>query len=550
MAKLSHFLDCIRTQNLIQLLAMSHSRPRKPSRSSNRSALLATPEETITATVLHVGAASVSAMICERRGKNLQIVDFLEKPVPVARDIFRHGEVLPSTVEQIVHILRDFQQTFAEYGISFDQVNRTIASNIFSEARNQELVLNRIRIACKLNLETVDDGEMTRLIYLKTRRRLADVPAMREKNTLVLHVGPGNTRALFFEKGSIVRYTSYRMGTHRTHQAIEASNSHGEQLLRLIREQTLSNITQLQFDYKDVKIESLVVIGYEIQSVVHHLIKEQGLTSSVKNMREFTKKLASWSDLELVKSLQIDYQVLEGLFPALEINLAVAEALELSQITISKSKYEQGLLQDVLISRELSDGFDDEVLRSAQIIAKRYLSDVDHGKHVEKICCHLFEQLQNLHQLDAHDLLLLRVSAILHEVGTYISQRAHQLHSEYIILHSEIFGLERLDISMIALIARYHRHGGPDLAHDAYQRLSVENRIRVSKLASLLRVADALERTHAQRIKDIQIQIEPNRLVLNLPDVTDASIESLALQSKADLFQQIFGLSVEIEEAL
>jgi exopolyphosphatase / guanosine-5'-triphosphate,3'-diphosphate pyrophosphatase len=85
---------------------------------------------------------------------------------------------------------------------------------------------------------------MTRLIYLKTRRRLQHLPAMRKDTTLVVHVGPGNTRALLFQDGLITRYTSYRMGTHRTREAVEGSHAEGPPMLRVIREHASGNLAQ------------------------------------------------------------------------------------------------------------------------------------------------------------------------------------------------------------------------------------------------------------------------------------------------------------------
>jgi exopolyphosphatase/guanosine-5'-triphosphate,3'-diphosphate pyrophosphatase len=148
-----------------------------------------------------------------------------------------------------------------------------------------------------------------------------------------------------------------------------------------------------------------------------------------------------------------------------------------------------------------------------------------------------------------HDAMLLEVAAILHEVGTFVSPRAHHKHSEYIILNSEIFGLDRRDITMIALVSRYHRHSGPRLDHPNYRDLDTADRIRVAKLSALLRVADALERTHDQRVHEILLRRDDQRLRLILPGVTDAAVERLAMASKADLFEQVFGLEVVIDDA-
>ena len=507
-----------------------------------------TPDAAPLLTALHIGAGSVSMMIAERAGDGtLNIVDFLEQPAPLARDIFRDGRVGQQTTERIVAIIRNFQKSIAELGLDPHAITRAVATNILSEAANHENVMNRIRIACGLDVGIIDDGEMTRLIYLKTRRRLLHLPAMRKGTTMVLHVGPGNTRALLFSEGLITRYTSYRMGTYRTREAVESSNTEGNALLRLIREHAYGNLAQLRHDYTDTTIDGLVVIGYEIQSVAGQLNGSQP-GCPVKTLREFTAQAATLSDVEVVRKFQLDYQTAESLLPALEINLAAAETLALKHVHIPTSDYEQGLLHDLLVSRELTGAFADEVIRSARILAERYQSDPSHGAHVGNLCARLFEELSDLHQLDSHDALLLQVSAILHEIGTYISPRAHHKHSEYIILNSEIFGLDRLDIVVVALVSRYHRHSGPKTDHEDYRALGTDDRIRVNKIAAILRVADALERTHAQRVRKLTIRREPGKLILRLPGLADAAVERIAMESKADLFQHVFGLAVVIDE--
>ena len=499
-------------------------------------------------TALHIGASSVSMMVAEREEDGcITPVDFLEQPAPVARDIFRNGVVSASTTERVVSIIKGYQKSLAELGLDPHGVTRAAATNILSEAVNHETVMNRIRIACGLRVGTIDDGEMTRLIYLKTRRRLQNLPAMRKDTTLVLHVGPGNTRALLFQNGLITRYTSYRMGTHRTREAVDGSHAEGSAMLRVIREHAYGNLAQIRFDYSDVKVDGLVAIGYEVQSVSPTLTKSSQ-SCTVKAFRQFTADAANLTDVELVKRFQLDYQTAEALLPALEINLAVAETLKLGEVHIPTSEYEQGLLHDLLVSRDLTGAFAEEVLRSARILAARYQSDPSHGEHVGNLCARFFQALTDLHHLSPHDALLLQVAAILHEVGTYVSPRAHHKHSEYLILNSEVFGLDRLDVTIVALVARYHRHSGPRLDHPSYAALSTDDRIRVCKLAALLRVADALERTHAQRVDQLDIRREGGKLRVHLPGLAEAAVERLAMASKADLFEQVFGLGVVIEE--
>lgn len=516
---------------------------------------------------IHIGASSISMLVISAehlggtpskpsktkrpatsKDKPPETIEYMEKPFPLARDIFRSGKISRPTAERGVKILQGFLETLREFGLDAGQVDRAVATNILSEAGNSEVFLNRLSIACGLRVEILDDGEMTRLIYLKTRRRLLDTPSMKKRTTLIVHVGPGNTRALLFKKGRIVRYTSYRLGTHRCGESVEATHTDGPNLLRVIHEQISGQIGQLCFDYQDETIEDMIVIGYEIQLLKPFLTKG-GARSTLKNLRTLSREAAGLSSEERVRAYQLDFHTAEAILPALEINLSIADAFHLPNIRIPGSDYERGLLLDLPISASsLTTGFQAEVVRSAKILARQYGADAKHFNHVAFLSKRLFEETQSLHQLTDHDSLLLEVAAILHEVGGFVSPRAHHKHSQYLIQNSEIFGLGRLDVQVVSLIARYHRQSGPKPTHAAYRTLTTPDRIRVAKLAAILRVADALERAHSQRVKDISVKLLRSKLHLTLHGVSDAAVERLAMQSKGNVFHDVFGLEVVLAE--
>ena len=139
------------------------------------------------------------------------------------------------------------------------------------------------------------------------------------------------------------------------------------------------------------------------------------------------------------------------------------------------------------------------MIHSATAIAEKYHVDLDHARNVAEVAVRLFDLFQPDHGLAPRHRLLLRVAALLHEVGGFVSSRAHHKHSEYLIANSEIFGLNRNEIVLVSQIARYHRRSVPRPSHPAYMALSRESRVVVNKLAALLRVADALIRGHRRR---------------------------------------------------
>jgi exopolyphosphatase/guanosine-5'-triphosphate,3'-diphosphate pyrophosphatase len=102
----------------------------------------------------------------------------------------------------------------------------------------------------------------------------------------------------------------------------------------------------------------------------------------------------------------------------------------------------------------------------------------------------------------------------------------------------------------VAHIARYHRRSIPRSAHLEYMALPRESRMVINKLASLLRVADALDRGHNQQVRDIQIERPGDEVIIYVAGVSDLALERLALAGKADLLEDTYGLTVRLEEAV
>ena len=152
------------------------------------------------------------------------------------------------------------------------------------------------------------------------------------------------------------------------------------------------------------------------------------------------------------------------------------------------------------------------MLASAETLGQRYRFDAAHGRHVAKLASRLFEQLREEHGLSDRDRLLLQVAALLHDIGVYVSLRAHHRHSQYLLAASQIFGLTDGETAMVSNIARYHRRALPQEGHLAYIALDRQDRVIVNKLAAMLRVANALDAEHLQKVRDVRVLPSETRL--------------------------------------
>jgi exopolyphosphatase/guanosine-5'-triphosphate,3'-diphosphate pyrophosphatase len=160
----------------------------------------------------------------------------------------------------------------------------------------------------------------------------------------------------------------------------------------------------------------------------------------------------------------------------------------------------------------------------------------------------LFDEFLGEHRLSSRERLLLQVAALLHDVGIYVSLRAHHKHTLYLLASSQIYGLSDEETTMVANIARYHRRVTPQDTHTSYIALDRRERLIVNKLAALLRVANALDAEHLQKVKDLRLVQHDRAWVVELHGTGDLTMEQLAASARADMFLETFGRPLHIRQ--
>ena len=502
--------------------------------------------------VIFMGASSVSMMVAEEQENDeLRVLEVLSQPLALAEDIFRNGSISRETMDRCVQIVQGFNSLLQEYRMGGEVLVRLLATNVLLNVNNMDSITNRLQTACGLRMEVLDDGEMARLLYINTQDMLEQHAELEKQRVLVLHVGPGNTRLLLFDRGRITYYAGYRMGAHRTAMAIRDTHySSAGHECSLIREQIRGVVEQILHDSEGAiptEPDALIIFGPDFRHIQSPILNEYAV--DVETLEQLVDEIANTPHARRLAKYNVDYASVNALLPAAVTYQTLAGAYEPHSIMLPQEEYAHAFLRSLLPTRNDSHGLDHEVIHFAQLLANRYKIDRGHSQQVRKLCTSLFDQLQELHGLTRHDRLLLSVAAVLHEIGTFISPKNHHRHGQYIILNSEIFGLSRLDVEIIGLMARYHRHGAPTNKDNSYAELDLPNRLRVQKLAALLRVADAMEGAHSHRISHFTTRYNGRRLELLVPGVHDLTIENLAMSKKADLFTDIFGYDVRLVSA-
>jgi exopolyphosphatase/guanosine-5'-triphosphate,3'-diphosphate pyrophosphatase len=295
----------------------------------------------------------------------------------------------------------------------------------------------------------------------------------------------------------------------------------------------------------------LIALGSDMRFAAGRLVE-----GSDQHVREFSREafLAFCNDVEtcdqesLVERFRLSQVDAETLVPSLLVYRGVLQATAASHVVVADVSLRAGILAELVADTSgasLAD-FRSHVLASARSLGAKYRFDEPHAVHVARLSTRLFDELRVEHALNERDRLLLEVAALLHDIGLFISLRGHHRHSLYLLQASEIFGLSRDDMQFVGNIARYHRRGLPQSSHVAYASLDRDERVRINKLAAMLRLANALDAEHLQKISDLRIQDEDEVWVLSVEGKGDLTMERLAATSRADLLADVFGKRITI----
>jgi exopolyphosphatase/guanosine-5'-triphosphate,3'-diphosphate pyrophosphatase len=224
-----------------------------------------------------------------------------------------------------------------------------------------------------------------------------------------------------------------------------------------------------------------------------------------------------------------------------------------AEITLCDFALREGIILDYIRSHKgqiaQADRIPDIRRRSTLALAERCNYYAAHAHQVVRLALALFDQTRAIHGLTDHAREWLEFAATMHDIGTHISYPRHHRHSYYLVKNGDLRGFEPEEIEIIALIARYHRRGAPKKSHEGYARLSGSNRRAVRVLASILRVAESLDRSHGQVISGIEVRDRDADVLLVVHAPDDVELEMWATGRTLEPFERLLGKHVRLQVA-
>jgi len=505
--------------------------------------------------IIEIGSTGIRLLVAQmqkrksRHGDNWKIMDSAGRPVALGRDVFNSGELSRESFLDCLSVFQNFRELLESWGISGENIH-VIATSALRVARNRDIFIDRIRQETGFSLSVVDGVEENRLLYLAVRFALKqDLPLFWRANSMILDIGGGSTEVMLLRRGQMVVAHSIKLGTIIIDQKVRHMAGpglfHESQLKDAIRDTTKTLNADMDLAY----VRTFVVAGSDARLASDHAGSELNEHCRVIARNDFTafaEKVQNYNAEECVQKLGISYADAEGFIPGILLIKLFLEQTGAAQIVVPLVSIREGYLIDLAlgVDSEQQEEFYSQIIASAVNLGRKFHFDEAHARHVANLCMTLFDALLKEHGMDSRRRMMLKTAAILHDIGAFIKTSGHNRHGQYIVSNSEIFGLPRDELDIIANVIRYHQGREPTQADIEYISLQREERIIVLKMAAILRVADALDRGHSQQLKNISIERRAETIALHAQGAYDISEELNALEEKADYFQAVFGYKV------
>lgn len=208
----------------------------------------------------------------------------------------------------------------------------------------------------------------------------------------------------------------------------------------------------------------------------------------------------------------------------------------------------EGLVLEAL-GRPLAGEGEDRRRRQIVRLARRADESVfRHGVETARLATRLFDLTVSIHGLGQRERDWLEYAALVHDVGYSINYRGHHKHSYYLITSAGLDAFDPAEVEIIARVARYHRGKAPKAKRPDLAVLPKWQRKAVMKLAAVLRLADAFDRTHASRVQSLFCAIGKKKLEIELISPYDVSLELETAKDRVGFFEKVFGRKVKLRQ--
>ncbi|MCR4990214.1 MAG: HD domain-containing protein [Lachnospiraceae bacterium] len=502
---------------------------------------------------IDIGSFEVSMKIYEvSPKKGMRQIDYVSHSIDLGTDSYTKGKIDSERLDELFGILKEFRKIMKTYRVDDYKAYGTSA---IREAVNRNILLSQIEQVTGIKVDVLSNSEQRFLDYKSVAFQGEKFEKFIEKGTAIYDVGGGSVQMSLFSKDTLISTQNMRLGVLRMQERMHSMGASMRQYDALIRELAQSQLSVYKRLYlKDKEIDNLIIVDDYISNAVikGKIGGEKDNIFGRETVEEYLKMSRELGRSEIASRLSVS----ENDIPLLYISLILLDEVMLTTgatkiwapgVTLCDGiAYEYAEYNNFLTS---SHKFENDIISCAMQISKRYMGSKKRSETLENIACRIFDATKEVHGMGAREKLLLRLAAMLHDCGKYISMQNLAECSYGIIMSTEIIGISHKERTIVANTVKYNQ-----LPFEYYEELSSHESIerkdhmKIAKLTAILRLANGLDRSHKMKFKDVEVEAKNGMLNITVSTDEDIALEKGLFGNRAAFFEEVYNLKPVIRQ--
>ena len=477
----------------------------------------------------------------------VNVLEDVVKPTKIGKDTFSKARISVGTIHETCEDLKGFVRLMKDYKI---KLYKAVATSGIREADNKQYVLEQIRLRTGLNIETINIAEEQFYMLKAVRNHLDSIDIKKTEQSLIVNITSGAVETSIYEGGKLKFTEHVKIGSLRIREILSELETKTIEFSETMEQYIESKIYALKPQIKKFKIDYFLGLGGELNTICGIIRKKKGVNEKDYYIKKeallsLINEIRNMDNFEIKTTFKLSNKTAELLLPSILIFYCFLKMTMVKGIQVPKLSLREGILYslaDEILNIPRKKESINDIISSVWYMGEKYQIDKSHAIFVEMVSLKIFDHTKKLHKLGDRERLYLQVAAILHDVGGFISANDHNFHSYNIIRSQSIIGFSDIEIELIASAARYHSEDIPIMSHKNYRYLSDGDKMLVSTLAAILKLSEALDISHIQKIKDIKLVANRDSLFFNLESEEDLILEEWNFSKSVDFFEEVIGV--------
>ncbi len=503
--------------------------------------------------IIYIASESIYLRIAQIVNGNIKYIEKIDYPIVIGKETYKKRKISFKRINKACDILNNFIKLMKEYKI---ENYKTVATTAIRESENSEYIVDQIKIKTGLDLNILEDSEEKNYIYLDLIKSLDAKKYNPQDKILITYIGSGSLGIALYQNGNIFFSQNIRMGTLKLTETLAPLITKTPNFFEIILEFLSSFRKSLKKILPAEEINCVIACGKEIDitRTILGIPKKKDFTQiDLDALKNLFDKIEFKNPDQIHKMFNLsDYEAV-NLMPLFGVYKMLFDIVDPKKFLMSEANLLDSLAYETLKPKSfkiLQDKYNESIILTTKNLADRFYYDEEHALSIEKHSLKIFDSLKKLHGLGSRERLLLRVASIIHDTGKAINIKNHAESSYYIVKESEILGLSSRELNIIGNIVRYHSGNTPALNDQEFLSLPVTERVLISKLLAILRLADSFDRAHDNKVKNISVKLSKKNLIIYVESIVPTYLEKWSFEVKSGFFEEVFGIKPDFRRVL